>query len=861
VPIEQISLEPGLPVAELWREAAEKTCAWLHGQGLNPRDAVVLLPFAALMSPARAAWSAIGGWQPRIETTLTLASSLGPPETVAAGTCCGDPTQDAMTASLMLRKLTWGAEWSARDPAGFARIVDSVVDATKTLRDAALARAPAARDAFWSQLRAAMPPAHGPAAIETALLQAAVEWAAISATATTDRLYAHRPTAWIVVRLGGTVPAAEGLLGHANIPSLLLQADPPSDAPFDAVAMHAEVQRVLCDDFESEAQAAAAEIFDALNAGRTPVALVALDRELVRRVRALLEREHVPLVDETGWLLATTRPAAAIVALLRAARTGASDDALLEWLKTWPPAKAGALESLEGLLRGRRFVRDEAAANALKIAARNFLQPFSQVQAQIQGQTQTPTLTLAEWLVLLRERLEVAGSFDALLQDYAGEQVLAALGLPLAASWQPLAHGLRLDLSGFTAWVERTLEGLPFLPLPDEGAQLVLTPLTRSFGRPFAQVVIPGADHVRLGAIEPTPSLISESWAAAVGLDTSAVRHDRQRLALAQVLRASRVSLLRRRRDDDEPLAESPDVEWLLLARQRAGGRPEWPQRAWVPALREIAAQPVQRPEPAAAQVLPVSLSASRLEALRDCPYRFYSRAVLRLDEAEEINTEIGKRDYGTWLHAVLHRFHSQREPLVPDGVALMAAADAVTKEQEIETSDLLPFRASFDTFAPAYLAWLFEREAAGWNWREGEATHEMPLPDWPELTLRGVIDRIDTGPARAMQLLDYKTSSTDMLKRRVSNPLEDTQLTFYAALLGAAPGLSAAYVSLDDAKAPATVEHEHVHEAAQTMMAALAGEWQRLKDGAALPALGEGSVCETCEARGLCRRDHWTAQ
>jgi ATP-dependent helicase/nuclease subunit B len=44
-------------------------------------------------------------------------------------------------------------------------------------------------------------------------------------------------------------------------------------------------------------------------------------------------------------------------------------------------------------------------------------------------------------------------------------------------------------------------------------------------------------------------------------------------------------------------------------------------------------------------------------------------------------------------------------------------------------------------------------------------------------------------------------------------------------------------------------------------MMAALAGEWQRLKDGAALPALGEGSVCETCEARGLCRRDHWSAQ
>ena len=25
------------------------------------------------------------------------------------------------------------------------------------------------------------------------------------------------------------------------------------------------------------------------------------------------------------------------------------------------------------------------------------------------------------------------------------------------------------------------------------------------------------------------------------------------------------------------------------------------------------------------------------------------------------------------------------------------------------------------------------------------------------------------------------------------------------------------------------------------------------------LPALGEAPVCERCDARGLCRRDHWT--
>ena len=29
--------------------------------------------------------------------------------------------------------------------------------------------------------------------------------------------------------------------------------------------------------------------------------------------------------------------------------------------------------------------------------------------------------------------------------------------------------------------------------------------------------------------------------------------------------------------------------------------------------------------------------------------------------------------------------------------------------------------------------------------------------------------------------------------------------------------------------------------------------------DGAPLPALGEGTVCDFCAARGLCRKDMWS--
>ena len=845
-------------MAGLWQAAAVRAQAWLAQQGLAPRDAVLLVPYAALMAPARAAWAALGGWQPRVETPLTLAATLGPPLAHTPGLCSGDGTLDALSASLLLRGLPWGAEWAGRDPAGFARIVASVVDAAQALRSAALQRAPVARDDFWSAVRAALPAAAGPAATEGLLLRVAVEWAASTGPAASDRLFEHRPSAWLVLRLGGPEPMAEALLGHAGTPSLLLLADPPDDDPYSEVAADAQVERLLCEDFEAEAQAAAAAVIDALNAGRAPVALVALDRESVRRVRALLARAAVPLIDETGWLLATTRAAAAVVAVLRAALPSAGPDDQLDWLKTWPMAQPAALNALEALWRERPGVQGRDAAERLWAAAREHLQPL---QAERQR-------TLADWLAVLRDRLEVGGSYERWLEDDAGAQVLAALGWTAGAAWLPAAQQWRADLPGFIAWVEATLEQQPFLPLPDPGAQVVLTPLSRAFGRPFEQLVVPGADHVRLGASEPQPTLISDALAQALGLDHGAARRAQRRLALAQLLRAPRVLLLRRRRDGDEPLAESPDVEWLLLARGRVAppGAPAWPASDWRPALREVTRHAVARPLPTAAAALPATLSASRLEALRDCPYRFFSRAVLRLDEAEEMASGLAKRDYGTWLHTVLHHFHSQRladahDP--SDLQQLQRAADAVTQLLSMSPAELLPFRASFETFAPAYVAWLAQREQAGWQWVSGETDHswDLPLaPGTPSLQLKGRIDRLDHGPAGARQVLDYKTSNTAVLKERVRDPLEDTQLAFYAALLGAPDSLSAAYLSLDDAQAPVLVEHPAVHESAAALLAGLSGEWQRLQQGAALPALGEGRVCETCEARGLCRRDHWGA-
>ncbi|MCS6764777.1 MAG: PD-(D/E)XK nuclease family protein [Candidatus Protistobacter heckmanni] len=95
--------------------------------------------------------------------------------------------------------------------------------------------------------------------------------------------------------------------------------------------------------FEEEAWLAAGAIIGWLNAGLRDIALVAQDRVVAHRVRALLARANVPVRDETDWKLSTTRAASAVMSWLDA--LGGAEEAgdaapvpdvgaLLDWLKS-----------------------------------------------------------------------------------------------------------------------------------------------------------------------------------------------------------------------------------------------------------------------------------------------------------------------------------------------------------------------------------------------------------------------------------------------------------------------------------------------------------------------------------------------
>lgn len=849
-----------------WDRIASHAAAWLAERQVPPRDAVLLLPLAQHLTLARQAWARLGGWMPRIETLRTLSATCAPQQR-PAGAISFDVAHDRLRARQMLREANWSRQWAERDPRGFEQTLGQVVDCAHRLGRRAAALPPDARSEWEMRSRAALAPADGPGGLERLLARLALEWVAASSPWPDDRLFALRPGGLIVLQAGGADPMLQGLLDAArhDLPCLLLDADTNEADPLQAVPPRTQLRRLTCEDFEDEAEQAAAQLLALLQRGAQPLALIAQDRVLVRRVSALLARQQVPVLDETGWKLSTTRAAAGVMALLRASAPQAGTDDLLDWLKALPESgQDRSLQSVDALERALRRAGCTRRAALEGIALPDGAAVLRGWAEQCMAGLGSGRATLAQWTRQLAKALQASGQWQALQDDAAGVQLIAALHLETAdAAWRTLAEVLPMRWPEFVQSVDEALEQAVFVPpAPATPPAVVITPLRRALLRPFAAAVLPGADDRRLGVPAAPDALLGETTSIALGLPSVADQQRQEALALAQLLRVPQVLLSFRRQDDGEPLEASLLLERLALRRERAGAPIAAAPDARIEHALEVKAQP--RPAPRAGHRLPAALSASAVEALRDCPYRFFARSLLRLQEAEELDEEAEKRDYGNWLHAVLLQFHAHRpaaRPPADDLAALRHWAQAERAQAGLDDASFLPFEASFERFAPHYIVWLQQRDAAGAQWLEGETERHAEVPELEGVALKGRIDRVDLLPGNVRQLIDYKTVPLQSLRQRVREPLEDTQLAFYAALemlTADVPELEAAYLALDDSDGVKEVPHADVQASAQVLLRGLADELRRLRGGATLPALGEGAVCEHCEARGLCRRDHW---
>ncbi|KWT64485.1 ATP-dependent helicase/nuclease subunit A [Variovorax sp. WDL1] len=834
----------------LWCDPAEGLVArisrLLAERGLHPARTVVLVPYAQLMQVARAMWAGCGapGFAPRFETTRNWARSVG-------GFVPGD---DDITFD-MARDLLAAQSLLARAGLGAARnaLAGRLVEIALQLAPLAAAELPDDRAGWAMRVRDALMAGRGSEWFDTesALNGIALAWAASSGYAT-DVLLADGVLAQVdqMIVLEGlqSDPLANKLADLFGERALRLPLATQS-TPACVAGLHP------CDDPEDEAQRAAACVLRHLAEGRAPVALVATDRALTRRISAQLSAHGVQPRDETGWKLSTTRAAATVMSALRACAHDASSDQVLDWLKSAAALDGRAIRVLEARLR-ERGMRDwrgwcSFVASSGHPRDQDLLAFTNDVEAL--RATLARARPLGEWLEATRVLLEAGGQWPRLREDVVGAELIAALYLDAETE----IRGTRCTLVEFSAWVRDVLEAASVrLPADEDQPRVVVLPLHQMLGRAFGAVVLPGCDDQRLPASPEPPGDWTPAQRLALALPAREALEAAQRAAWGIALCAPHCDLLWRGFDaSGEPVRPSALLQMLQL--EHAAAAAADPRIAV-----QKAAQPTPRPQPHGDALLPATLSSTAYEDLRRCPYRFFAMRQLGLRSSDELDAEVDKRDFGNWLHAVLGHFHEALKQ-APDAeldarLALMAAAEQeATREFGLSQAEFLPFAAAWPAVRDGYLAWLATHE-------QDEGAVFVESEPWKELSLGSVklvgrLDRVDsTADGRAF-VIDYKTESVDKTRDRVKDPTEDTQLAFYAALFPD-DDLRAAYVNVGEkASGTRTVEQTDVIAARDALVAGVMDDLARIGRGAALPALGEGQVCEHCGARGLCRKDFWS--
>ncbi len=200
-------------------------------------------------------------------------------------------------------------------------------------------------------------------------------------------------------------------------------------------------------------------------------------------------------------------------------------------------------------------------------------------------------------------------------------------------------------------------------------------------------------------------------------------------------------------------------------------------------------------------------LSASYLDAFVKCPWMFFAKRHLRLEDrrAEDLVIEPTRR--GRLQHSLLENVFRELEATffklgrIPSPSDLESGLEGHFKK----VSEMLPALEEFQDFPPVVLQDQLERmkrqvqgvlaaELGDWmeaeeklfpryfEWsfgKKGEPEVHYAFKDGMRIPLSGVIDRIDVSPAGQYLVLDYKASGSENLARNLRQ-LKSFQLFIY---------------------------------------------------------------------------------
>lgn len=218
-----------------------------------------------------------------------------------------------------------------------------------------------------------------------------------------------------------------------------------------------------------------------------------------------------------------------------------------------------------------------------------------------------------------------------------------------------------------------------------------------------------------------------------------------------------------------EPLRRSAAERLRLLAGAEVAGRPVAPYAdpsAWW-GLRTTSRSVV----PVRPEETPVSLSASALSGLLECPAKWFLER-----EAGGSRVSSTNQGFGTIVHALADRIHKGEVP--PDLGTLMEHVDEVWDRMEFRTPwSASRERAAIEDCLRRFLAWHQQPGARVVVATEQKLRATVTLEDGTSVTLTGEADRLELDEAGNVVVVDLKTGKYGPSKTEIA---EHPQLGLY---------------------------------------------------------------------------------
>ncbi len=622
-----------------------------------------------------------------------------------------------------------------------------------------------------------------------------------------------------------------------------------------------------------------------------PIGIIASDRLLARRIRAVLEEEGIKPTDLGGWTLSTTSAATSIEIFLDAIENNFKKDTLLDLLSSpFLPLnyqenelyQHQVFQAKKLLKKHRNTPKDNIDIFISLITAHleskqdeckeisTICESIKHASETLQKYKNQGEYELFKLSTSLLTTLEEIGIKECLDKDTAGIQLLDTLKNNINSTKN---NSIKINWKEWRQWLRDLFEHNYFIP-EDTDNRITLCGFEHIDNFNFKAAVIAGVEETRLTATKTQRTFFNEK-----------VRHE---LHLPNTHEASSINFVRFRQ-----LLQQ--CEHLLLSAETDNHGEPQEICAWVKLIELFSEQAyssslintqldqllqlrstskldtssftdfeITQPKPSASSnLIPSRISATQYQSLIDCPYQYFAKYILSLREQESTD-DFEASDFGQLVHQSLHEFHFGDKNKTGITFNNDNRSDLIT--QLTTVSSELFMRAPFPTTVkegwlqrwlsnvPAYIDWAIERRQQ-WKTLRGEAELEVKLDN--DVVLYGHVDRIDSD-TKNYAVIDYKTGSSKPSKKKVLNG-ETVQLPFYALLNKKIT--QAEYITLGtqgEVKPSALINDEELEDLKSEHLPRIESLIKQLKDKAPLPANGDDTVCHVCNYQGLCRKSHW---